>query len=198
MELFFDTETSNKFNFKTAKYTDSDFPWVVQLGAVLAEDDIAYSEINVIIQPEGRSITEGAQRVHNISIETAEKTGIFENSIISVFQKLMNNAETLVAHNFAFDSQLMAAMFHRNGEKQVAKQLVEEIPYFCTMKGSTSLCKLPGVYSWKWPKLSELYTFLFKEQMVGAHDAFYDIKATMRCYYELRRKGYARYKRKLS
>jgi len=54
------------------------------------------------------------------------------------------------------------------------------------MKNSTNLCKIPrpggGL---KWPKLQELYFFLFGETFVGAHDAAYDVKATRKCYYEI-------------
>ena len=193
MELFFDTETSGKFNFKTAKYTDSNFPWVVQLGAVLAEDGIAYAEVNVIIKPDGRTITEGAQQVHNISRELAEKTGIKETEMLDIFLSLMNNADYLVAHNYEFDSNIMASSMHKNGFKISAKVITKEIPSFCTMRETTDICKLPGQYGkWKWPKLSELYWFLFGEKMVGAHDAMFDIKATMRCYYELKKRGLAK------
>ena len=189
MELFFDTETSGLFNFKTARYTDTDFPWVVQLGAVLAEDGIAYAEFNVIIQPDGRAIEEGAQKVHNISTELADKVGLPETTVMSTFIKMALNAQCLVAHNFTFDSQLMAAMFHRNGNSKAAKHIKSEAKSFCTMKESTNLCKLKGPYGWKWPKLAELHRFLFNEEMIGAHDAMYDIKATMKCYYKMKNRG---------
>lgn len=189
MELFFDTETSDKFSFKTARYTDKDFPWVVQLGAVLAEDGIAYAEFNVIVKPNGRLIADGAQRVHNISAELAEKTGVDEESMLCVFLDLMENADCLVAHNFEFDSNIMASSMYNNGFEDEAYDFKGDMGYFCTMKESTDLCKLPGKFGWKWPKLSELYWFLFGEKMVGAHDAMFDIKATMRCYYELKKRG---------
>ena len=58
---------------------------------------------------------------------------------------------------------------------------------FCTMKSSTNLCRLPGRYgNFKWPKLTELYKFLFNEEMEGAHDAMVDVRATRKCYYRLK------------
>jgi hypothetical protein len=61
---------------------------------------------------------------------------------------------------------------------------------FCTMEKSTNLVKLPGKYGkYKWPKLVELYKFLFNEELTGAHDALVDILATRRCYYELLKRG---------
>ena len=190
MELFFDTETSDRFNFKTQRYTDSDFPWVVQLGAILAEDSVPYIEFNAIIAPDGRTITEGAAAVHNIPIELADRVGLPEELVMKIFIGLASKAEILVAHNYQFDSRLIGAMLHRNGEKKLARKLVLSDNYCCTMEVSTELCRLPGPYGWKWPKLSELYKFLFNQQMIGAHDAMYDIRATMKCYYELKKRGY--------
>jgi hypothetical protein len=37
----------------------------------------------------------------------------------------------------------------------------------------------------KWPKLIELHQILFKEDFDSAHDAFADISATKRCFFEL-------------
>ena len=190
MELFFDTETSDRFNFKTDHYYDKDFPWMVQLGAVLAEEGIAYAELNLIIRPNGRTVSDGAAAVHNISIETAQKVGLSEDHVCWLLLELINHADTLVAHNYQFDSQILAAMLFRNGHDDMAAELVKGKKSFCTMQRTTNLCRLPGPYGFKWPKLVELHQFLFNEGFVGAHDAMFDIKATMKCYYELKRKGH--------
>ena len=190
MELFFDTETSDKFNFKTQSYTDKNFPWIVQVGAILAEEGIVYDELNLIIAPEGRKISDGAMRVHQISNELAERVGVKESVVIDLFSALADKSDILVAHNFIFDISMIGALFHRNGYALRAEELVYEYKFCCTMEESTPICKLPGPYGWKWPKLSELYEFLFNEKMVGAHDAMYDIRATMKCYYELKKRGH--------
>lgn len=191
MELFFDTETSDKINFKTADYTSKDFPWCVQFGAVLAENGIAYAEINLIIIPDGRTIAPGAQEVHNISTREAQIYGIEENLLAEIFLALYENADILVCHNFQFDSMIMAGVLHRQGYKLDAITLLDNKPFFCTMQGTTQLCKLPGKFGdYKWPKLQELHQHLFGEGFIGAHDAMFDIKATMKCYYELRKTGW--------
>ncbi|MBU2685943.1 MAG: 3'-5' exonuclease [Gammaproteobacteria bacterium] len=189
MELFFDTETSDKFNFKTQRYTDLNFPWIVQLGMILAENEIPYVELNLIIQPEGRTISEGAAQVHNISVELAERVGVWESEVLSLVKKLIKHADLLIAHNYEFDSNLLASMFHKNGDKETAKHIKYDADFYCTMQRTTNLCRLPGSYGFKWPKLVELHQFLFNEGFVGAHDAMYDIKATMKCYYELKKRG---------
>ena len=191
MELFFDTETSDKFNFKTQIYSDKDFPWCVQLGAVLAEDGIAYAEINAIIRADGREISTGAENVHHISTSLSNKVGMKEQLACETFLWLMDKADLLVCHNFEFDSQIIAAMLHRNGYQMSAEHLMYSIPSYCTMQGTTDYCKLPGRYgAYKWPKLQELHKCLFDEEFVGAHDAMFDIRATMKCFYELRSNGW--------
>ena len=94
------------------------------------------------------------------------------------------HSETLVAHNMAFDSKIVGAEFLRtfgsnpmNGKRKL-----------CTMETSTDILKLPGYYGYKWPKLDELHRSLFGEGFEGAHDALADIRATSRCFWEMRRK----------
>lgn len=186
MELFFDTETSDKFDFKTAIYTDEDFPWCVQLGAILAEKNIAYAEVNMIIKAGERKIAYEAENVHHISVKLSNKVGAEEQFACKIFLWLMTNSDLLICHNFSFDSQIIAAMLNRNGYYDAAEKLLYQRPSYCTMKGTTDYCKLPGRYgSYKWPKLQELHNKLFGEDFVGAHDAMFDIRATMKCYYKL-------------
>jgi DNA polymerase III subunit epsilon len=189
MELFFDTETSDLFKFGVQKYSDDNFPWVVQLGAVLAESEVIYAELNVIIQPEGREISDEAARVHQIDQDLAKQVGVWESDVASIMSSLIRRAETLVAHNYDFDSQMLAAMFKRNGPSSVVDALFGPNS-FCTMRETTDLCQLSGgpYGQYKWPKLQELHQFLFNEPFVGAHDAMFDIRATMKCYYELKRR----------
>ena len=190
MELFFDTETSDKFNFKDPNYKHKDFPWCVQLAAVLAEEGIAYAEINLLVKPDSRTISDGAARVHQITTEEAKKYGVPEYDVANVFYSLCKNADSLVAHNYQFDSVIMAGVLYRNGMGTHAQDLINGYRRYCTMLETTDLCKLPGPYGNKWPKLQELHTFLFNEPFIGAHDAMFDIKATMKCYYELKKRGH--------
>ena len=191
MELFFDTETSGLFNFKRPDHKAENFPWIVQLGAILAEDNIPYMEFNVIIKPEGRTITEDAQNVHKISVELAEKTGIYEPTVARVFSEMIRCADTLVCHNWAFDSRLVLGMLHRTNSRFCAEKLILDAKSFCTMLNTTNLCRLPGKYGkYKWTTLRELHIHLFGHDFVGAHDAMFDIRATMKCYYELKKIGW--------
>lgn len=59
------------------------------------------------------------------------------------------------------------------------------------MLESVDLCKLPGRYpgNYKWPKLIELHNHLFGCDFEGAHDALDDVKATVKCFFELKKCG---------
>lgn len=193
MELFFDTETSDKFDFKNPVYKSSRFPWCVQIGAVLAHEGIIYGEMNLLVKADGRIIADGAAAVHNITTEEADRYGISEKLMAKTFIAFVNNADRVVAHNYQFDSLIMASVLHRNGFELDALNLLDSKPWYCTMLGTTDLCKLPGRFGkYKWPKLEELHKKLFGEGFSGAHDAMFDIKATMRCYYELWNCGWLR------
>ena len=58
---------------------------------------------------------------------------------------------------------------------------------YCTMKNSINLCKIEK--SWpngdkylKYPKLSELYVYLFNKEPKNTHNALVDILICMRCF----------------
>jgi hypothetical protein len=57
------------------------------------------------------------------------------------------------------------------------------------MESSTNYCRIPGPYGYKWPKLSELHFKLFGEYFEEAHNASVDVRATFRCFWEMRKRG---------
>ncbi len=63
--------------------------------------------------------------------------------------------------------------------------------FYCTMRSTTEVTKIgynPKYKSYKWPKLEELHRVLFGEQVMGAHNAMVDVRATLRCFFELKDK----------
>ena len=59
----------------------------------------------------------------------------------------------------------------------------------CTIKSLTNNHKIPGLYGYKWPTLSELHIKLFGVDFEDAHDALVDISITEKCFWELRNRG---------
>lgn len=181
MKLFFDTETTGKADMRspaTAKHQ----PYIVQLGAILCEDGgRERASVSLIIKPDGWKIPQEAADIHGITDAIAEACGVPIISALSVLSMLALRADTVIAHNLDFDLFVAAAAFHRIGkESRLAK-----MQRFCTMKATTELCRLPGRYGFKWPKLEEALDILLQEKLEGAHDAMADTRGCARLYFHL-------------
>ena len=183
MELFLDTETSGMYRFKKP-HDDPSQPWIVQLGFILSTRDAIYQEGNLIIQARDRIIEPGAEAVHCITKETANKIGFSESLVIEVLAELIKHSTLIVCHNTAFDIKVIRSAVHEWFDDGLMDRL--KGPTFCTMMKGTPICNLPGRYGRpKWPKLQELHKHLFGEEFKDAHDALADVRATRRCYYEM-------------
>ncbi len=192
--LTYDTETSG-FRSKSKTYEDLDQAWVVQLAWTLSTPSKVLSTGSFLLHPPGDgSIHFKAQETHGISPATAKKYGHHERSVIELFLTDTSHADLLVSHNRDFDVEFLKDIIARTLDIDTAIGFAE-FPYYCTMKapGVMEYCGLPWGKSktrLKWPKLIELYSILFDgETFDGAHDALADVRATQRCYYELKQLG---------
>ncbi len=185
MYLFFDTETTGLPKNWKAPVTDIDnWPRMIQIGWLLCDSEgNRLSTGNHIIKPEGFDIPKGASDVHGITTEMAIKEGKPLIDILNEFNDLIEKSEGIVAHNINFDKMILGAEFIRKG----IDSSFEKKPKICTMQSSTSYCNIPGRYGAKWPTLSELHIKLFGKDFEGAHDAFADIEATEKCFWELKK-----------
>jgi len=193
--LFFDTETSN-FIKKALPADHPDQAWTVQIGALLT--DLMGNEIdklNVIIKANSREMNHYAEEVHGISVERADEEGIEEKDAAEQFGLLLRQANLVVGHNFDFDWKYAQHLLERNMNDlsdEARSAFYLDLPNQCTMKDKAvvKFCGLKNKANRpKWPKLIELHEILFKEPFDGAHDAFADITATARCYFELIKLG---------
>ncbi len=187
MYLFFDTETTGlPKNWKAPVSDLNNWPRLVQLAWLVY--DTAGNEISsgdCIIKPEGFTIPLDSSKIHGISTEKAIKEGQNLQTVLKEFEKLINQAKYLVAHNISFDEKIVGAELLRNN-------MPNSIPAknkICTMEKSTNFCAIDGPYGYKWPKLSELHFKLFKTNFEEAHNAAVDINATAKCFWELKRLG---------
>jgi DNA polymerase III epsilon subunit-like protein len=178
----FDTETTG-FPVREGRLDQQ--PYIVQFAAITGElgSDKSYREIsreNFIIKP-GIPIPFAASQVHGIydrDVENAEPIGHYMDRIL----KVLHSADVVSWHNVEYDDGILAYELERLGRKW------EYVPAktICTMRSSTEYCKLQWRgFSFKPPKLAELHKFLFDEFFEWAHDAIYDVEATMRCLVEL-------------
>ena len=187
--LFFDTETSGlPKNWKAPTSDIDNWPRVVQLAYVIT-DEIGKieKEFDSIVKPVGFFISKEASDIHGITQEIAEEYGVDLNFVLNEFVYDISIVDILVAHNMAFDEKVMGAECIRDG----GTDWLEKRKKICTMVSSTNYCMLPNKYKkygYKWPTLQELHKVLFNEQFADAHDALNDIRATVKCFFELKRR----------
>jgi DNA polymerase III epsilon subunit-like protein len=153
---------------------------------IYKENGTLVKEYDQIIKPIGFTIPDDAAKIHGITTQMAEKTGIELIKSIREFWVDLKQVHTIVAHNMAYDFNIIGAEWVRCGKPMK----VEPKNKVCTMEATTKFCGIPnGKGGFKWPKLQELYFELFGRNFDNAHNALNDIRATSECYFELKRRG---------
>lgn len=186
MYLFFDTETTGKAKNFNASFKDIDnWPRITQLAwQVYSKEGKLFKSYSSLIKPDGWEIPKEQFFIdNNMSTERCEKDGVDLKKVIDLFVIELNQCKFLLAHNMSFDLNVMACEMFRTGITAENKPVK-----FCTMKSMTDIMQLPGPYGFKYPSLNELHNWLFGCSFEGAHDALDDVKATAKCFFELKRK----------
>lgn len=187
MYLFFDTETTGLPKRWNAPVTDLDnWPRLVQLAWIECDDQgqILYSR-DVIIRPVGFTIPSEVSQLHGITTKIAQEKGRPLEEVMEEFAGKVDKATVLVGHNISFDECIVGAEFERL--RMMTTLFLK--PKYCTMKSSADYCKLPGKKGFKSPRLSELHQILFGVGFDNAHNALADVEATVRCFWELKKRG---------
>lgn len=184
MYLFFDTETTGKpKDYKKGPSGDSNWPHIVQIAWLLTDGVSVVEQGNFVIDVGSKFIEPGAEQVHGMSQQFCNTYGVKLKRALIMFSEACKKSEAIIAHNYNFDSNVIASEMIREG-----------IPIaflgsksFCTMELATDFCKLPGGFGGKpkWPKLSELHQKLFDSDIDGAHNAMVDVEACARCFFKL-------------
>ena len=184
--LFFDTETTGVPKDDSAPASDTrNWPRLVQLAWILTDKEWnTLASSCSIIKPEGFTIPDNVAKIHGINTYKAMREGKPLKNVIDDFLKAAEKARCLVGHNVVFDQKIVGAELCRLG----IKDTISTAKAICTMEASKEFCKIPGgYYGYKPPKLQELYQKLFGTTFDNAHDAMADVKATKRCFFELKR-----------
>lgn len=187
MYLVFDTETTGlPLDWKAAVTDVDNWPRLVQLGWMRFDAQYqAVEEASFIVRPSGFRIPAQAARIHGISHAHALAQGEPLQTVLRQFEVAVAASMYVIAHNLDYDEKVMGAEFLRAGlplpfkDKQLT----------CTKSAATAYCRLPGKHGFKWPTLAELHRHLFGHGFADAHTALGDVKATARCFFELRLRG---------
>ena len=189
-QLFFDVETTGlpPRGTRPSEFQRFDGCRVVSIAWVLRDKGTIYSQKYAVSDPGIDDETIGAESIHGISREIVDKYGSPVENVIHEFMDDVRKSDLIVAHNMDFDQNVVASELFRMGCKKDADDLLGHNA-LCTMKSTTNLVKAKNKYgSNKWPRLEELYKFLFGSSFENAHHAMCDVDALVRCYYVLQEK----------
>lgn len=196
MKVFiFDTETTGlPEDFNTPVTELSKWPHIVQLSFILFDTDkkeileyydhVIKVDPSVIISPESIAI-------HHITHERCLNEGIPINQALHDMEECIKEADLIVGHNILFDKRMIMVEYNRIQRTHCLNRNGKEIPEYCTMKRTVSLCeikianKTTGKMYNKYPTLSELHEYLFKTKPKGTHNSIVDVMVCMRCYIQI-------------
>lgn len=185
--LVFDVETTGlpkDWNAPVSKLDN--WPRMVQLGWLTFNDQQEQLEaVAHIIKPDDYTIPASSVSIHGISTETAREEGSDLGFVLTEFSDRVERTDTLVAHNLNFDEKVVGAELLR----QEMQDLFSGKNKVCTKISGTDVCKIPGKYGYKWPRLGELFEHLFEGTFDETHDALKDAAATARCFFELKKRN---------
>lgn len=184
MEIFvFDTETTGFINKKETDLEKQ--PYLIQFAGIRGDIDSSGNfqeimRINKLVKPK-IPIPYNASQVHHIYDIDVQNAPTIEE-IMEEFMSHINTPDMIIGHNIEYDESIL---------KLELKRLKREYEYqpkdiFCTMKNTVNICQIKGNGErFKYPKLGELYKYLFGEFFIWAHDAMVDVEATLKCFIEL-------------
>lgn len=185
MILFFDTETSGLWR-RDLKSDHEDQPHLVSLAAQMCDDEEKIvHQLSTVFNPNFFKIPKEASDIHGISNEYADKVGVDTKSTLDVLANMISKCDTLVAHNTAFDLQIIerAFDFYKINWKKPKK-------IHCSMMMAKDILKLKGEYDdYKYPKLQETFEYFFHSGEQKYHDALLDVNLCREVYFHMIRTG---------
>tara|TARA_Y100000389_G_scaffold103150_1_gene100059 strand:- start:125 stop:754 length:630 start_codon:yes stop_codon:yes gene_type:complete len=131
---------------------------------------------------------------HSLTVEECNESGISLENAIRHLLKIMRRVDTIVAHNIEFDIGVLKYNIKESGQidlLQKFNKILDSKNLLCTMKLTVDICKIPSHMGFKYPKLIELYEFLYHEKPdEELHDALGDCHVLKKCLDGLLDQGY--------
>lgn len=203
--MVFDVETSGLLpkNITQTKQNIEQFPYILQLSYIIYDikNNRCIKTFDSFINvPQRIVISEVITDLTGITREKCD-TGMNILSALRSFHNDFVMCDKIIAHNIRFDKQMILVEMMRNSDiisKTVPsiftifnKRYMEnyQIETYCTMTNGINVCniqvesKTGGKPYKKWPKLDELYSYLFKmEAPDNLHNSLVDTMVCLRCY----------------
>jgi len=203
--IVFDTETTGLPKNPTSEPSEnnlSEWPYIVQISWVMYDtetSEIIEESDNIINVPYGVEISEESAKIHKITNEISKTKGVNLCEVIDKFMINFDNSELVVAHNMAFDQNVLKAELLRmlkNKEELKIQNYYEKIltsnKMYCTMQETIDICSIKAKYLKsgkeyvKFPTLAEVHNFYFGYNPSNLHNALVDVMVCARCFHMLR------------
>jgi hypothetical protein len=188
MYLIFDVSGIDKPKDWKAPFSDT-FAWprMIHISWIILDKDLnPVDDYDQIIIPEGFSFNESIEKRCRIDQEDIDTKGAELTAVLEAFDKSLQQADYVIAHNLNFNENVLAAEYLRKGMSHSLFQKER----FCLMHESTFFCKLPSkTGGYKWPTLSELHSIIFKKAYAPPNNSRADVIAATRCFKALMMAG---------
>ena len=181
-------------------------PFILQLSFIIYDTTIAQviREFNSYIKIHDTVvISQKITQITGITSETCKSLGVpIEDALVEFFHEYIR-CDKIIAHNIAFDREMILLEITRNYSKLIAHgcnnpeiifndiyNFINHKQMVCTMTTGKSLCNIlvetsnKKTYQ-KYPKLSELHFKLFNVIPDGLHDALVDSSICLACYLKM-------------
>jgi len=183
LTLFFDTETTGlPVNKKLeALVCKGNWPDLVSISWSVYDSNVCVKRVTHLVKPDLWTIPEESIAIHKITMERAQAEGVPLDKVLEEFHADLVKCSRVVAHNMAFDKNIIFNAF----AWRLGKDPRKFWPFageFCSLEKSKNELKLPARYPKPWdmykmPKLDELYEATFGEPApAGAHRADRDVE----------------------
>jgi DNA polymerase III epsilon subunit-like protein len=101
------------------------------------------------------------------------------DTVLNNLTEDLRNVTKIVSHNIDFDINVILAECFKMENTNIIKK-INSIEKYCTMKNGQSIMKVK-----KFPKLVELYKYIFQKDIYKEHRALSDVEICADCYFNL-------------
>jgi DNA polymerase III epsilon subunit-like protein len=186
MYLVFDVETNGlPKNYRASVENSDNWPRIVQLAWALYSKEHNLVNSQSYIVKGDFEISSDLVKIHGISKEISNQYGEDISRVLRYFRQSCSQAEYFVGHNLSFDKHMVQSELFRLNILDFFPE--EKEKQICTMWKSNKFCNLRNGNRLKWPKLEELHEKLFNNKFINSHNALFDVMATAKCFFELKR-----------
>lgn len=188
--IVFDTETTGLPDWKAPSEAEHQ-PHIVQVAAELVDLDTreVLESMDVIVKPDGWTISEEMTAIHGISHDYAMEVGIPEKDAVDMLLAMRAKSVLRIAHNRTFDDRIVRIALKRYFDDHAAEEGVLQLSDhwkdgegYCTCYSARALCALPKA---KLPTLQEAHTILVGLPLEGAHNAKNDVAGCRAVYFAI-------------